>query len=270
MILESPPLVNLTPLTEIHEVPIHIRNPIHPNSASKHKRLGLQMLNELSRVEMFVTRIETVGKHEETNAELARTIAHLEQTLYAYEAENKNPGHPDDQENTTGRMILQRYMIRTGLAEMFPKSSEYLGIEHVIPGGSFIEAHFRQMSSINQLVSIALQLQNDVRLTNHKYMAHQTALLYQCINQAGPQFSKYKARVEENFNALKEVSNTSEEPYLPIELQAWLSDLTTDIVADALFSGRPMAQQTPEAAHLSDYINRVSSGNVDEVADTSA
>jgi len=30
-------------------------------------------------------------------------------------------------------------MIRTGLAEMFPKSSEYLGIEHVIPGGSFIE-----------------------------------------------------------------------------------------------------------------------------------
>jgi len=34
------------------------------------------------------------------------------------------------------------------------------------------------MSSINQLVSIALQLQNDVRLTNHKYMAHQTALLY--------------------------------------------------------------------------------------------
>lgn len=34
------------------------------------------------------------------------------------------------------------------------------------------------MSYTNQLVSIALQLQNDLRLTNHKYMAHQTALLY--------------------------------------------------------------------------------------------
>jgi hypothetical protein len=30
-------------------------------------------------------------------------------------------------------------MIRTGLAEMFPKSSEYLGIELVLPGGSYIE-----------------------------------------------------------------------------------------------------------------------------------
>lgn len=43
-----------------------------------------------------------------------------------------------------------------------------------------------------------------------------------------------------------------------------LADLTTDIVSEALFSGRPMSQQTPEAAPLSDYINRVSSGNWEE------
>ncbi|KAF9360600.1 hypothetical protein BGX26_008585 [Mortierella sp. AD094] len=246
-------------LRDLIIVPIHIRNPIHPNSANKHKRLGLQMLNELSRIEMFVTKIEAVGKHEETSAELAKTVAHLEQTLLAYEVEN---GQASRLENTSGRMMLQRYMIRTGLAEMFPKSSEYLGIDPVLPGGSFIESHFRQMSTINQLVSIALQLQNDLRLSNHKFIAHQVALLYQCINQAGPQFSKkYRSRVEENFNALKETSNMSDEPHLPIELQAWLSDLTTDIVSEALFSGRPMSQQTPEAPHLSDYINRVSSGN---------
>ncbi|KAG0078998.1 hypothetical protein BGZ90_003802 [Linnemannia elongata] len=257
MILESPPLVNVTPLAHIHEVPIHIRHPIHPNSANKHKRLGLQMLNELSRIEMFVTRIESVGKHEETSLELNKTIAHLEQTLLAFEVDT---GHADRIENTSGRVMLRRYMIRTGLAEMFPKSSEYLGIELVLPGGSYIEAHFRQMSSINQLTSIALQLQNDIKLTNHKFVAHQVALLYQCITQAGPQFSKkYKSRVEENFDALKEASSVSDEPYLPIELQAWLNDLTTDIVAEALFSGRPMSQQTPDAAHLSQYIDKVSS-----------
>ncbi|KAF8933331.1 hypothetical protein BGZ58_006430 [Dissophora ornata] len=138
MILESPPLVNLTPLTQIHEVPIHIRHPIHPNSANKHKRLGLQMLNELGRVEMFVTRIEAIGKHEETSAELAKTIAHLEHTLYAYEIEN---GHADRIQNTSGRMMLQRYMIRTGLAKMFPKSSEYLGIDPIPPGGGLIEGN---------------------------------------------------------------------------------------------------------------------------------
>ncbi|KAG0001138.1 hypothetical protein BGZ79_005052 [Entomortierella chlamydospora] len=246
-------------LRDLIIVPIHIRNPIHPNSANKHKRLGLQMLNELSRIEMFVTKIEAVGKHEGASAELAKTVAHLEQTLLAYEIEN---GQGPRFENISGRMMLQRYMKRTGLAEMFPKSSEYLGIDSVRPGGSFIESHFRQMSTINQLVSIALQLQNDLKLSNHKFIAHQVALLYQCINQAGPQFStKYKSRVEENFSALKETSNMSDEPRLPIELQAWLSDLTADIVSEALFSGRPMSQQTPEAPHLSDYINRVSSGN---------
>ncbi|KAF9361227.1 hypothetical protein BGX34_007272 [Mortierella sp. NVP85] len=270
MILESPPLVNLTPLTEIHEVPIHIRQPIHPNSTSKHKRLGLQVLNELSRIEMFATRIESIGKHEETSVELAKAIAHLEHTLCAYEAEN---GQPNRLENTTGRSLpncvlnhKQRYMIRTGLAEMFPKSSEHLGIEPILQRGSFMEAHFRQMSTINQLVSMALQLQNDLKLSNHKFMAHQVALLYQCINQAGPRFSKkYKSRVEENFNALKEASNTSDEPRLPIELQAWLTDLSADIVSEALFSGRPMSQQTPDTPCLSDYITRVSSANsIDE------
>ncbi|KAF9303652.1 hypothetical protein BGZ74_003309 [Mortierella antarctica] len=180
---------------------------------------------------MFVTRIETVGKQEEIVTELSRTITHLEQTLYNFELENGQGARTED---ASGRVMLQRYMIRTGLAEMFPKSSEYLGIDPVIPGASFLEAHFRQMSYTNQL---------------------------QCINQAGPLFSKYKARVEEQFNTLKEVSNQSDEPCLTPELQSWLSELTTDIVTDALFSGRAMSQQTPEGAHLSDYINRVSSGN---------
>ncbi|ORY97115.1 hypothetical protein BCR41DRAFT_364506 [Lobosporangium transversale] len=114
-------------------------------------------------------------------------------------------------------------MIQTGLAEMFPKSSEFLGIDPVIAGGSFIEAHLRQMSGINQLVSMALQLQNDLRLTNHKFIAHQVALLYQCINQAGPSYSKYRGRVEEHFTNIKDVCNLSEEPFLPAELQTWYS-----------------------------------------------
>ncbi|KAF9927221.1 hypothetical protein BGZ67_007634 [Mortierella alpina] len=186
-LLETPPLINITPLTQIHEVPIHIHNPIHPSSANKHKRLGLQILNELSRIEMGCLRIEAVGKQDEVVSELTKTVAHLEQALYNFEQENGNPNRLDD---TTGRVLLQ-----------------------------------------------------------------------QCINQAGQTFIQFKARVEEQFNALKEFCNESEEPYLTPTLQTWLTDLTTDIVAEALFSGRPMSQQTPQAAPLSDYINRVSSGN---------
>ncbi|KAF9906251.1 hypothetical protein EC991_000814 [Linnemannia zychae] len=103
-LLGTPPLINITPLTEILEVPIHINNPIHPNSANKHKRLGLKILNELSRIEMFVTRIETVGKQEEILAELSKTVTYLEQTLYNFELEN---GQGHRLENTTGRILLQ-------------------------------------------------------------------------------------------------------------------------------------------------------------------
>lgn len=39
-------------------------------------------------------------------------------------------------------------------------------------------AHFHEMTIRNQLVSVSLQLQQDIKLTNHKYMAHQLALLY--------------------------------------------------------------------------------------------
>ncbi|KAG0376503.1 hypothetical protein BGX24_007643 [Mortierella sp. AD032] len=254
-LLETPPLINITPLAQILEVPIHINNPIHPNSVNKHKRLGLKILNELSRIEMFVTRIETVGKKEEILAELGKTVTYLEQTLYNFELEN---GQAHRLENTT------RYMNRTGLAEMFPKASEHLGFVPVITSGSFMEAHLRQMSSINQLVSIAIQLQNDLRLSNHKFIAHQIALLYQCINQAGTKYTGFKGRVEEHFGTVKDLCNASDEPYLTPELQTWLSELTVDIVAEALFSGRPMAQQTPSAGPLSDYINRVSNTDANE------
>ncbi|KAG0207131.1 hypothetical protein BGX28_001562 [Mortierella sp. GBA30] len=217
-LLETPPLINITPLTEIHEVPIHINNPIHPNSANKHKRLGLQILNELSRIEMFTMRIEAVGKQDEVVTELTKTVTHLEQAIYNFELEN---GSQSRLEDMTGRVLLQRYMIRTGLVDMFPKSAEHLGIDPVVPGGSFLEGHLRQMACLNQLVSITLQLQNDLRLPNHKFIAHQVALLYQCINQAGQTYSQFKARVEENFNTLKEFCNASEEPYLTPTLQTW-------------------------------------------------
>src|SRR5437870_13779243 len=42
----------------------------------------------------------------------------------------------------------------------------------------FCLAHLHEMTIVNQLVSMALQLQQDINLTNHKYMAHQLALLY--------------------------------------------------------------------------------------------
>jgi hypothetical protein len=50
-----------------------------------------------------------------------------------------------------------------------------------------------------------------------------------------------------------------------------LTDLSADIVSEALFSGRPMSQQTPDTPCLSDYITCVSSANsIDEAIATAS
>jgi hypothetical protein len=40
------------------------------------------------------------------------------------------------------------------------------------------KGYLRQMSILNQAMSLSLQLRDDIHLTNHKYIAHQIALLY--------------------------------------------------------------------------------------------
>jgi len=55
-------------------------------------------------------------------------------------------------------------MIRTGLAEMFPKSSEYLDIGPVIPGASFLEG------TVSQQHIVILDVQ--VMSTDHLSILH--------------------------------------------------------------------------------------------------
>lgn len=44
------------------------------------------------------------------------------------------------------------------------------------------EGYFSRMASLHQVASLAAQINNDARsMTNHKYLAHQMALLYVSI-----------------------------------------------------------------------------------------
>ncbi|CAI2173750.1 20261_t:CDS:2 [Funneliformis geosporum] len=75
---------------------------------------------------------------------------------------------------------------------------------------------------------------------------------------AGGHFIKYKSRVELHFDDIKSLTNSSENPRLSTEQREWLSQLTVDVVTEALFSGRPVtAMSQPLAAYLN---------NISEVA----
>ncbi|CAB4397852.1 unnamed protein product [Rhizophagus irregularis] len=249
----TPPLVSLNKINTVSEVEIRLHEPLIIKPGSRKKRIGLQVLNALARLEVLLSKEEMLASSETgvqnlkqqlyNKTEIDNTIAVLEASLLQFE------------EDGSAKKDVQTYLTELGLALLFPKSAKRLVVPNLVPGKADALAHFHEMNVLNQLVSISLQLQQDIKLTNHKYMAHQLALLYQCLNQAGGHFIKYKSRVELHFDAIKEMTNSSEEPKLSSEQEQWLSQLTADVVTEALFSGRPVtAMSQPLAA----YLNNVS------------
>ncbi|CAG8707949.1 10161_t:CDS:2, partial [Ambispora leptoticha] len=152
---------------------------------------------------------------------------------------------------------IKTYITELGLASLFPKSARRLVVSKLGTGTVDVQAHFIEMTLINQLVAISLQLQHDIRLKNHSYMAHQIALLYQCLNQVGHHFLKYKPRVELHFDAIKSLTSNSEEPQMNETQKEWLSQLTADIVTEALFSGRPFSNVSEPLANYMTIVGKV-------------
>jgi hypothetical protein len=74
----------------------------------------------------------------------------------------------------------------TGLDTVFPIASGTLSPQNALAMSSQTKPtssksskyDLKTVSMLNQIVSLALQLRQDVELPNHKYMAHQVALLY--------------------------------------------------------------------------------------------
>ncbi|KAI9003941.1 hypothetical protein DFJ74DRAFT_694186 [Hyaloraphidium curvatum] len=116
-----------------------------------------------------------------------------------------------------------------------------------------VGAHLARMNLLNQCAAMAVQLNRDVLgLRNHKYLAHQVALLYQSLSQlaallpSSPLFSDLQSRIRERFDAVKQQCSAAppsgstdpeeaEGPVLSPDLVEWLAGLTRDVVAQVVF-----------------------------------
>ena len=91
--------------------------------------------------------------------------------------------------------------------------------------------YFEHVSSLHQLLSMATQLRRDAsNPANHKYVAHQIALLYQCMNLVRGEAKPFKRRVEERFDAIKQATE-ADVPTLSPLMQEWLEQLTEEVAA---------------------------------------
>ncbi|KAJ3109729.1 Protein ccc1 [Phlyctochytrium bullatum] len=154
-----------------------------------------------------------------------------------------------------GQPSHQDFLVSNQLVGSFPHVAQRLNLGYYAQQGtpSVPQDYFKRVSHLNQLSSMALQLRNDIHLTNHKYMAHQLALLYQAINLVGGAFTKYHARIQAEFESVKSLTSDPnvEEPQLTDAQKQWLNALTTDILNELLFSD---VKGLLMPAHLSSFL----------------
>ncbi|XP_065055623.1 uncharacterized protein LOC135684141 [Rhopilema esculentum] len=134
------------------------------------------------------------------------------------------------------RPTLKEYFKQSGLVTLFPKTASYI-INPQRPmfknQKSTMDGYFAHLSIMNQLLRLATQINCDVNnLGNHKYIAHQIALLYQAVNQAGPSLAAIKKQVEDNFQNIKECLSSQNKDgilKLPLVQKEWVNFVTGDI-----------------------------------------
>lgn len=114
-----------------------------------------------------------------------------------------------------------------GLLDIFPYlamglSGDKLEPVQQNPGSNYLA----YIGLLNQVVMMGTQLYHDASVPqHHKYAAHQIALLYQCLNMLQGDTKPIRRIVEGRFDEIKVVTE-SKDPFLPVELSAWIQEIT--------------------------------------------
>ncbi|CAG8764471.1 4315_t:CDS:2 [Cetraspora pellucida] len=245
----TPPLVSLCAVNTAQEVEIRLHEPLIQKPGSHKKRIGLQVLNALARLEVLLSKEEALASSENAVQHLAQqqynkteieaALNVLETSLLQFE------------EDGIPKKDIQTYLSELGLSVLFPKSAKRLVVNN-IPSGK-VDALDERAQSIGFYFTP----------TPTRYKASESQIygasdctpICMCNDHAGGHFLKYKSRVELHFDGIKALTNNSEIPKLTTEKKEWLSQVTADIVTEALFSGRPV---TAMSQLLATYLNEIS------------
>lgn len=158
-------------------------------------------------------------------------------------------------------LTLQDYLKQNGLGTLFPRSYSYI-CNQTTPvfksQKSLMDGYFSHLAMINQLMSLGNQLNSDVNNhENHKYVAHQVALLYQAVNQAGSSMGHVKKQIEDNFKNLKESLAHHKQnnlPRLPNIQKEWINCITGEILNCLMSLEAPINQPIRPAVHFLQHL----------------
>ncbi|TPX30927.1 hypothetical protein SmJEL517_g05616 [Synchytrium microbalum] len=214
-------------------VQVYIHDSLIPTAALR-KKQNLDLLVLLSKLEMILTR-QGYLNYDQDEVQAAATIDELSRLALQH------------------NFRLLDFLVQEQLVNVFPKSARRLGLPENTAERVDIRNYLYQVNQLNQMVAMALQLHVDVNLQNHKYIAHQLALLYQCLNLVGEPFNKFQANIQQEFDSIKAITSsaTDDAPQLSEHQKQWLSSLTSEIVNAALYTNRRSILPKPVETLLS-------------------
>ncbi|XP_022290635.2 uncharacterized protein LOC111102258 isoform X2 [Crassostrea virginica] len=137
-----------------------------------------------------------------------------------------------------GNTSLQQYIATKRLDLLFPRAAAYVenpGHFNLNQRTEGMDNYFTELTALQNLSGLSRQINSDLsNLSDHKYIAHQMAILYQSLNNVGhPILDPYKRSIEENFKSIKATLSQetgSGKKQLYPEQKEWFLNLTSGIV----------------------------------------
>ncbi|ELT97783.1 hypothetical protein CAPTEDRAFT_226708 [Capitella teleta] len=201
----------------------------HPLWSTAEESVGLEIISLLSQLDLWCYKELTLqpnGKISDGKASQSfqnQSLILLDQLRKSDEILRHRKG-----------VDLLSYLKQTGLDELYPRASICCATEDISMELQITEMdeYFGEMSSVHQMVTLAQQINSDVSLSSHKYLAHQLAVLYQLLATDGDVFTSTRKEIQTRFQRIKEHLQTAS--ILEASDAQWLLQMTTSLVSQAL------------------------------------
>ncbi|KAI9143797.1 hypothetical protein BKA69DRAFT_1059046 [Paraphysoderma sedebokerense] len=225
----SSPLAFVQHYHPSYQVHTYRDEPIIESSRHRSRKTQLELFHVLATLEVLVAKesgltamlAETPpSTHDSvtTRASLTKTQGEITRVL------NSTLTNWEIWKNDFGGVGIESFLRSSLLLTIYPKACSKFGASGSTGESEKVDmkSYLQSMTVMNQIVTLSLQLREDVNLTNHKYMAHQIALLYQSLSGAKDELKKqFRPRIESQFDNIKATCSATPDPKLTSEQVEW-------------------------------------------------
>ncbi|KAJ3055845.1 hypothetical protein HK097_009048 [Rhizophlyctis rosea] len=243
MLLSTAPLARTYPYDPSIAEPLIASPPLH------------DLLSTLASLELLLRKQQSLSLLP-TTSEREASLHHLQKEISSF----LSILTPLFKQISAGRSLAE-FVQTTGLNNFYPRCARALNLTVDVSGQKQDYIAWQQsLIPLNKISHCALQIRSDIQSNRLRYLAHQIALLYQCL--ANSPLQRYQSRIQERFDDLKQTltvpatasqDEASEPPQANLrdDQKEWLNALTIEIIKETVYASKLVPDAVAAAfAHL--------------------